>query len=227
MAIDARQQDEFSKFDYLLEIELEEFRRYTVGLEESIIKTQSETKKWIDEEIWPDKTENIPYKAIEISNHVEVFTPNLFYKSTLTALYSFFESCLRELVKTARDKRGLKIKIEDLRGNGIAVCRDYLIKVIEIDVISLEGTWSRINDVRHVRNSIVHNEYESLDPEKAKLLLKICSANPSLEYLDAVTIKTSQYLTEFIDDIYDYLKGLIELLRSAELEKKRGTKPIV
>lgn len=220
MPIDARRQDEFSKFDYLLEIELEEFRRYIVGLEESIVKIQRETKKWIDEEIWVEKTESIPYKAIEISNHVEVFTPNLFYKSTLTALYSFFESCLRELVKTARDKRGLKIKIEDLRGNGITVCRDYLIKVIEIDVTSLEGIWNRINDVRQIRNSIVHNEYENLDPEKAKLLLKICNVNPSLEYSGAVTIKTSQYLTEFIDDICDYLKGLIELLRNAESEKR-------
>jgi hypothetical protein len=218
MPIAVRRQDEFSKFDYLLEFELKEFRQYTIGLEESIKRIQYETKKKIDEEIWPDKSEPIPYYAITISNHVDLFTPNLFYKSTLTALYSFFESALREIVKTAREKSSSRIKVEDLKGNGITLYRDYLVKVVGLDLVTLNDEWSRINNARHVRNSIVHNDYENSESKKTKLLIKICAANDFLDYSCEVTIKDSKYLSDFIDDIQKFLKGLIKIMRDSGIK---------
>jgi|GEM_PF-6274635 uncharacterized protein YuzE len=213
MPIDYRPQDEYSKFDYIVEIELEEFRRYTLGLDESIRKNKAETKKWVDEEIWIDKDEHMPTMAIEVLTHVNVFTPNLFYKSTLTALYSFFESTFRELVITEREKRNVKLKLDDLKGNGIILYKDFLEKVLGVDLNSLKDVWTEIDNTRKIRNSIVHNDNVNPDSDKTKQVIKICKNNDQLEYAGEVNILSGKYLIHFADNIYEYLKGTIKILR--------------
>ena len=213
MPIDYRTQDEYSKFDYLVEIELEEFRRYTLGLDESIRKNKAETKKWVDQEIWIDKDEHMPTMAIEVLTHVDVFTPNLFYKSTLTGLYSFFESTFRELVKAEREKRKIKLKLDDLKGTGIILSKDFLEKVLEVNLNSLENVWTKIDNTRKIRNSIVHNDNDNPDSDRTKQVVKICKENDQLEYAGEVNILSSKYLIDFADNIYEYLKGTIKILR--------------
>lgn len=213
MAIELTVQDDYSKFDYIVEIELEEFRRYTLGLEGSIIRQQKETEKWVDKVIWPDKKGHMPTMAIEVLNHVHIFQPSLFYKSTLTVLYTFFESNLRELAKFERDKRKLKIKPNDLRGEGISLYKDYFIKVIGIDLTTIEHIWSKIDKVRKIRNSIVHNDFDNPDSEKIKEVIKICQECEDLQYAGEVVIQRSKYLIDFTDNVYEYLREVIKLLR--------------
>jgi len=216
MSFKVRIPDDYSQFEFLLETELEQIRRYIIGLDYSIKKDQIETKEWINKEIWPDKSEPMPTMIIEITQQTDVFTPNLFYKSSLTVLYSFFELSLREIVKSEREKRKISLNINDLKGDGITLYKDYLVKVIGIDLSSIDKFWQEIDKYKKVRNYIIHNESENSDIKKVKLIKEICKKNNYLvfsEETNEVNIVSSDYLIDFAASIENYFKGLLMILR--------------
>lgn len=216
MTVKGRQFDDYSRFDYLLETELEQIRRYILGLDESIKREQVETEDWLDKEIWPDKNEPMPTMIIEIMNQIKIFTPNIFYKSSLTVLYSFFELTFREVTNAEREKRKILLNINDLKGNGISLYRDYLVKVIGIDLLPLDNLMQEIDKTKKIRNYIVHNESENCDNKKVIQIIDICKKNDYLSFSEdtcEINILSSEYLIAFAKNIEDYIKGLLRILR--------------
>ena len=217
--ITIRQQDNYSKFDFLVETELEQIRRYIMGLDIAIKEELVRTNELIDKEIWPDKSDPMPTMVIEMLVQLEHFTPSLFYKSSLTILYSFFESTFREIAKAEKEIRKIKLKPDDLKGNGIQLFRDYLVKVIGVDLSSLDSSWLEIDKAKKIRNYIVHTESDNADNKKNQQVKEICDKNVSLSFTEGtneVNILSSKYLTEFADNIETFLIGLINILRQVK-----------
>jgi len=217
MPIIGRPQDEFSKFEYALESELLQIQQYIDGLAFFIKKNQQGTKKFVDEEIWTEKAEGPPLIALEIYSQVDHHTPRLFYRSSLTVLYSFFETTFHALTSAVIKKWKFRLILSDLKGQGILRDKLFLDKVVGLDLKALDSLWSGLNDVREIRNHMVHDSSDSIVNNRSGNLKRICDVNKYLEFYEPdgpVEIASVEYL-RYVKDLVDvFLKLLILILRN-------------
>lgn len=83
---------------------------------------------------------------------------NLFLKSFLISLYTFLEANLAERCRTIEKKHSYSLSLRDLSGTGINQSMNYLIKVHHINYALAKSTeWEEIQNIRRLRNCIVHN----------------------------------------------------------------------
>lgn len=104
--------------------------------------------------------------------------PNILRKSFLVSLYSFLEHCLME---ECRSRKGDDILLSpsDIRGeNDIDRARVYLTKILRINFPSDSTEWEEIQNIRRLRNCIVHNHGEC-DKDKYKSVRDYVIRNPT------------------------------------------------
>lgn len=138
----------------------------------------------------------------------EVFNnyfPILHRKSFVITLYSFFEDSLKELCHRYRKERDLKLWPSDLKGDGILLYKSYLVKVVGLDFSRINKEWESINNVRKLRNSIVHNGGKA-DKDDLQNYIETC------EYLSCerngfINIKDG-YLKHVLSLIENFAKSL-------------------
>ncbi len=206
MPVQGRVQTEYSLIEHLLENDLKDIKNYIY--DQSILLKGHEQKisDQIDQEIWVEKTEPIPSMGIELRVYSSFFTYNIFYKSTLIALYSFLEGILKEVAKVEGKKRKLKIKLGEL-------------KTIVKNSERLNSLWNQVDNVSVIRNHLVHDYLGYSENRKSKEIKKICDSDPHLEYdkvSKEVTIKGQEYLLNFCSLIELLIKTLLKELRISQ-----------
>ena len=182
MPVQGRKQTEYSLIDFLLETELETFKNYISS--QTVLLHEQETKinDWIDKEVWIEKDEPPPAIAIDMKVNASIFTYNLFYKSTLITLYSFLEAVMKEIARIEGGKLKTQVKPTDLKGQGVLMYKNYLEKVIGIKFKDLNFDWNKIDNVRIIRNHLVHDYLDYSEEKKFKHVEGICKSDKNLEF---------------------------------------------
>lgn len=216
MAIHVRKQTEYSLIEFLLDTELEYIKKYIV--DQSILLRVHEQN--VEELISAESVEinGSWYLPFDLEQRINssYFTNNIFYKSTLITIYSFLESLLKEITRIEQKKFNLKLSPKDLKGQGVLQYKDYLKKVVQIDFQTLNSLWIKINDVRIVRNFLVHDyldysdrtEYKDIERiTKDSQYIRFYSQNKTIEIID------KEYLLDFCTAIGQFTASLLMILK--------------
>lgn len=140
----------------------------------------------------------------------EVYFPNLQRRSALITLYSFFEHELDKLCERLRKHENLKVKVTDMADTSVKRSVTYLGKVVGVDGNQQSHIWSEIQDIRQIRNLVVHSDGRLFDDAgtKKKKEDAIIAKTPLLDGMDEVLLKEG-YLAYVLKTIDQYFK-LIE-----------------
>ncbi|WP_077340879.1 hypothetical protein [Pseudocolwellia agarivorans] len=119
----------------------EEFTKYT----ETDIETD-ETTYW----------DRYQYRN-DLSMHFKKTFPQYQKQSHLLMLVSFFEDYLNQLCHSIHFEQDLNITVKDLSGSGIERAKNYLKKVVNIQIPTNTNCWKKIIEARDIRNIVAHN----------------------------------------------------------------------
>ena len=93
----------------------------------------------------------------------EEYFPNLQRRAALITLYSFFEYEIEKLCGHLKEEEKLRLKISDMADTGLKRCISYLDKVAGISMGLDSHLWEKIQDIRRIRNLVVHTGGKLLD----------------------------------------------------------------
>lgn len=146
----------------------------------------------------------------EVLNHQKF--PQLLNNSVFLVIYSMFESHYEELCFLVGDKIGTSLRIKDLAGrNYIELCRNYLIKVVELDLSTLNTEWAEIRKYQMIRNAIAHNK--GILKSNNSDLDRFVDNKPGVVLIkDEIFIEKISFLKSFIDLIKEYFVKLNSIL---------------
>ncbi len=131
-----------------------------------------------------------------------------FRKSFLIACCSNFEYQLYNICKEEQKKKSLKLGINDLSGKGIEQAKNYLSKVIGVD-ISIDKSWQEVINIQKIRNKLVHNN-GFLESEKRDTQIEnYISKRPDLSIVNDRITLSADYNEHVIQTFYNFLKNLI------------------
>ena len=163
-------------------------------------------------------------------NDLDKGYPDLFFKSTLIWIYSFFESHLKAISRLLENEFHFDKKIDDFSRKPTAKhYREFLTKVVKIDLSSVEGTWNKIQGFQKIRNSIIHDNsvlYDKLSKieKEEKYLYKLISKHKDTLKIDtdskSFKITDSKLLKEFTKLMYTYIKFIVGQTKEIKLPKK-------
>lgn len=91
-------------------------------------------------------------------NIFRVHFPNVQRCAYVITLFSFLENSLVELCDLFHDEMELNIEYGDMTGRGINRHKHYLTKVIGLDFSQIQREWGAIDNLRKIRNIIVHRD---------------------------------------------------------------------
>lgn len=137
----------------------------------------------------------------------EIYFPNLQRRSALITLYSFFEHELDKLCERLRKHENIKVRIADMANTGVKRSVTYLEKVVGVEGNQQSPIWSSIQDVRKIRNLVVHADGRLLDDAgiRKKTEDAIIAKTPLLGGTNEVQLKEG-YLAHVLETIDQYFK---------------------
>ncbi|UII75321.1 hypothetical protein LV716_13800 [Flagellimonas sp. HMM57] len=168
-------------------------------------------KKWEKEHADnPDVPDAFDIYENEVLNH-EKF-PELLNNSIFLVIYSLFESHFEELCVLVGKKIGSSLHVKDLAGgNYIELCRNYLVKVVGVDLEPLNTEWAQIRKHQILRNAIAHNKgkLKKIDAD----LERFIENKPGVNLVNhEIYIEKISFLTSFIDLIKKYFTNMNSIL---------------
>ncbi len=152
----------FEWFKAGVRIDIDNLRKYLSIVHTALGEKSREFQERIEQEaIEFDSVTRDEYYAIMSDEHWQLadVLPNLLYQSILVVTYSLLERSLIGLAKSIASKRDIRLQVNDLKYKGIEAARHYMDKVLSISFLAKEDKgWNEIQDLRKIRNNIVHNE---------------------------------------------------------------------
>jgi hypothetical protein len=180
-------------------------------------KIEAEPKKYADEYL-NHLQDTLVEKVIEIDRD---FVQS-FRASMVTQLFSFIERTIQDVCNSYCLMHDKEFGLDDLRGNSeFEKAKLFLTRAAKVDIKELEPHWSYINNLRRVRNCIVHNNSTILFGEDKKLeILKAFSKGRYTVYVRDREFKSHYLLFDnkkFIDEIIENILGLFEKLEKYDV----------
>ncbi|MCL4264752.1 MAG: hypothetical protein KJ069_16130 [Anaerolineae bacterium] len=197
-----------------IKIDLDNLRDYLLDLSTSldsstkvfIAKVDAEAAAMSEEsrDAWYEWNSDIHWQLTDVY-------PAILNNSLFIIIYSYLESSLLDFSRRLESQNPQPVKMKELRGEGIELCRTYLKKVHAIDFPDTSIEWQRITVYRKIRNFIVHNDRKLDGSENAKVVRDFATQNPkliSIDQFDQIAVST-QCNIDFIDVIYEFLMKLL------------------
>jgi len=196
--------------------ELASIADYIEHSKQSILGAQADFEKNL-EIVEIDGENVIVNEDYERRSQVHEIFPNFFRLSTFVGLFSYFEGLLSHLCYYIHERRNYKLRVSDLGGEDIIEkSRRYLTLVVGVDLDDLNSEWTRITDLKKIRNCFVHqgsniwtDRQAKLDKQKLFAVVKKYSLLEVTEY-GIVFINDDQFLLNFVKLLQQYLSGLID-----------------
>jgi len=95
--------------------------------------------------------------------------PRLQWYSQLLLVYGYFEKLLNDFCTEFRTADNIKLSLKDLHGQGIERARNYLVKVIGLDITFTTSEWQSIKQIGVLRNSVAHRDgFVDYKPDSSK-----------------------------------------------------------
>lgn len=207
-------------WEYLYSFEIENsvglsaFRLLNKNQEESLQQTINEFNKELNEALDKIDEEEKSNYYLQIFHLDELSIKELKRQqrySMCLSLYSFFEGRLQSICKRIQNDFNFKIDSSDLNGNDhLLRYYNYLSKVFEMDVNSLEPQFTTIQQAKQIRNLIAH--YNGYIPvkEKDKLVnLKGISYTKIEENCFQIDIDEKQFIEHVLEKMRKFLSNML------------------
>lgn len=128
-------------------------KKYTDGLETVVLEEDEATNTYdayshyrgLDSQSW------------DLDGIFKDYFPNLQRGSALITLFGFFENEMDRLCYLFIKTEKYKVKLSDIKGNGLERSVNYLKKVAELNCNTDESLWRRIANIQEVRNRFTHH----------------------------------------------------------------------
>ena len=217
---------------FFLDLELQTFRNYAKFVEDHfdssltnhekeytkiMKKIEAEPKKYADEYL-NHLQDTLVDKVIEIDRD---FVQS-FRASMITQLFSFIERTIQDVCNSYCLMHNKEFGSDDLRGNSeFEKAKLFLTRAAKVDIKELEPHWSYINNLRRVRNCIVHNNSTVFGDEIRKYnTLKSFSKGRYIlleKDRDIVYYNLVFDNKNFINEIIENILGLFEKLEKYDV----------
>jgi hypothetical protein len=198
-------------------LHIENLRQYATTIEELLRKKLDKFNAMVDK-----KASRIPAEELDdfydyhgdTGWQLQEIFPEILRKSLFITTHSFLEHQLNQICKFFSDQQEYKLKISDLRHEGIIRAQVYLKKVVGIDFPDQTPTWSEIKEYNRIRNVFVHSEGKLNDSPKSGEIRAFIQRKGSIELSEDNTIRLGptaiiEYLNvleEFFNNLYDVIR---------------------
>jgi hypothetical protein len=200
-------------FSYIIDVQfqLDAFREY-IQMTEGLI--EQEVKQTISkyEKYYNDSLENGEGLVHDLGDHeVKKNIQSLYYSSLFISIYSFLEKKMFQLCLIGGT--GQNLKVEDLAGRGIDKFKNYITKVLNVDLRSVQSDWETIQKLNVVRNLLVHHPTDILDKRNYINKINILKTIKHLQLVEheghfEFAIVNKDLLLSFLSHIYNFLNEL-------------------
>lgn len=155
-----------------IEMVFEGFRNYQTLMESFLeVEKSNLENSYNEEEIAKEAKQAGEYEEqlymhivsgyVERFEEISMLYPHNFRASFLIQIFSFIEYELKMICKYHHQLNKTDYSIKDLKGNSdIEKAKTYLVKSCKIDFNNLEPEWSFINQIRMIRNKLIHHQGE-------------------------------------------------------------------
>ena len=208
--IDSLNQSLFIVNHYSVDI----IRDYLNAFEKYLIDKTSEIQDKISE--WQNSEKEQEYSALDYyiddyTNYSSNFK-KLKLESTFLSSYSVFEHYFKTFSEIYTEYYNLKIEIDDLSGNNYIIkSKQYLEKVINLDLESLNNIWREITKYQKIRNKIVHNNAR-FNPNEKRIIKELSKLNGiDINPLGLINISDKEFIFKFLNQFNEYINGIIKL----------------
>ncbi len=153
------------------------------------------------------KTEKIDFEDPECGGLVSDYFlysseyPNILRKSFLITMYSYLEHELINTCEFKKESESLQLDINDLNGGVLERAKKYL-KLIGKDISSCKS-WSEINNIKAIRNCIVHSD-GVLTSEKHKHIRNYIKKRQDIRVEGDAIFLTADYCRHAINTFSDF-----------------------
>jgi len=167
----------FYRYTYNTKFSFQLLESYINSVEEQIKTSKEKYNQNKETIIIEDDPEMGSAQIIEVHNGIdsqtfdlsEIFLehfPNIQRRSALLTLYSFLEHELTQLCILFKKTENFNLELKDINGKGIiSKTIIYLEKVACLKI----KDWTKIHDIRKIRNLIVHNDGRLIDNDGKQL----------------------------------------------------------
>ncbi|NRR93499.1 hypothetical protein HSX10_18150 [Winogradskyella undariae] len=208
--IDSLEHSLFNVNHYRIDIIID----YLHAFEKYLIDKTSEIQDKISE--WQNSEKEQKYSAVDYyigdyTNYNSNFK-KLKLESTFLSSYSVFEHYFKSFSEIYTEYYNLKIKIDDLSGNNyINKSKQYLEKVINLDLKNLNSIWREITKYQRIRNKIVHNNAK-FNPSEKETINELSKLNGiDINSFGLINITDKEFIFNFWSLFNDYINGIIKL----------------
>lgn len=118
-------------------------------------------------------------------------------------VYSLVDFWIKEICEHQRRKNNLSLKYKDIKGNDdLHGYHKYLTKYVGLNLTPVNASYERLQELRVVRNQIIHNGSHVPDDEK---LIKRISAISGIRLSGSLLVIDEQFVWDVLDHAKKYL----------------------
>ena len=213
----------------LLKISFKNLTEYQNKLEEFILETKNSVDNDFSE-IEKIKAENEEYYYMledtysKKYHNYDKYYPNRLRSALILQTYSTMEFYLKKICDIICWSNKLKFEVSEIKATGdLDRIKKYLKKTTNIDFNTLNPEWKHINQIRLLRNQIVHNDghFEIISEQNKNDMVDIIKNNESLGVLEneekftenkigtyEIYLKSQKLNIDFMKDIETIFKKL-------------------
>ena len=121
----------------------------------------------------------------------------------LINVYSLVDFWLKEICKYQRRKNNLSLSYSDIKGNDdLHACHKYLTKYAGLDLAAAHGSYTRLQNLREVRNQLIHHGGHVPDDER---LIQRISAINGITLFGSLMVIDDSFVWDMLDRAKEYL----------------------
>lgn len=203
---------------YFLIVELNRHQRYFGSIENTIESTLTDYWERVKENYLKSPKDD-PH-IINLMNSFEDIKKEeieiglmIFYYSLFNYKYNYFEYGINDLVEKIGMVENYKLKLSDLRGEGLFRATLYMKKVCKLNLEPLKLIWDEITIYNKIRNLITHNNGLFINDEKYNCIQEFVKNNNDIISLtkNRITFKMN-FIIRTNDTFVNYLNELKRIL---------------
>lgn len=149
-----------------LDLRLIDIKLELSALNDQFYIIESNVKRLIDEEhskleekrgkgFFRDE-EDLISELQEVHHKIDIFYPRIFWSPFIVSVYSVFEASMLEIADELKDKKKVKLGIDDLSGNLLDKAKKYFEHILNFPLVVENEQWSKLKNLAVVRNAIAH-----------------------------------------------------------------------
>ncbi|HEX9827984.1 MAG TPA: hypothetical protein VGA80_15400 [Flavobacteriaceae bacterium] len=199
----------------IYDLKFDPIKNYLDRTQEMIISQETQMlekfNKWnLEHGNDPEKPDAFDIYETEILNSSAF--PDILNKSIYLTIYSMFEIEFFKLCEWCKHIGNFNLGPKDLsERNYISQCRKYIIKVLDVNLDSLNEKWSEIGKYQLLRNAIAHNNgiLKNLSDDNLLFIDKTFGISVDNESGE-IQIESIESLKNLIDILVNFLNDVIE-----------------